>query len=99
LTPRLFGSIFTNDEEINLFRESILNRLLIDDNKLDPQSINSIFKFLCTLVEFQPSFFQLFADLSIKKENDGKTVYEEGEKSIFKYIFRILDHFNERKVR
>jgi hypothetical protein len=81
LTPRLFGSIFSNNEEINLFCESIVNRLKSD--KPDAQAVNSIAKFLCTLVEFQPSFFHLLADINIKKTNEDKTVYEEGSISIF----------------
>ena len=96
LTPRLFGSIFTNDEEIDLFRESIINRL--NYNNMDSQSINSISKFLCILVEFQPSFFQLLADIIVKKSLDNKTIYDEGNKSIFKYIFELLDNFNDNKV-
>ena len=97
LTPRLFGSIFKSNEEVNLFHESIINRLT--DKKLDSQSLNSISKFLCTLVEFQPSFFQLLANISIKKDKDDKgIVYEEGNKSIFKYIFELLDNLNENKV-
>jgi hypothetical protein len=96
LTPRLFGSIFSNNEEINLFCESIVNRLKSD--KPDAQAVNSIAKFLCTLVEFQPSFFHLLADINIKKTNEDKTVYEEGSKSIFKCIFYLLENLNENKL-
>ena len=96
LTPRLFGSIFTNNEEIQLFCESIISRLKSDNP--DSQAINSIAKFLCTLVEFQPSFFQSLANINIQKSKDGKTVYEEGSKSIFRYIFHLLENLNENKL-
>lgn len=92
LTPRLFGSLFNNESEICLFYQSIFDRFNTNNSQFNSQTINSMCEFLCATIEFQPTFFQHLASIIIKKDNTSNEItYAEGDQSIFKYIFQLLD--------
>ena len=98
LTPRLFGSLlgpFTNQ-----FHKIILEKLNINS---DGQILKIICEFLCSLVENQPGFFQILANIKVEANQGASTTTEpktdkpqatekfiEGEKSVLKALFDLL---------
>ena len=106
LTPRLFGSLL--GPFANQMHSIIFSKL---SDHLDSRIICIISEFLSALVEYQPGFFQTLADLrttrpprtesstlTVKQEITTATeTYVEGEKSILKALFSLLDKLTSIK--
>lgn len=95
MTPRLFGSLlgsFTDQMHSSIFER------LSSDFKLENQSISIICEFLSSLIEYQPGFFQILADIRVEKSMKAGNSEEnivEGSRSVLKILFTILDKLTE----
>jgi hypothetical protein len=91
-TPRLFGSL------IGIYTSRI-HMIILDklDSCNEGQTIKTICEFLCSLVENQPGFFQILADLKVEYENSNEK-FVDSEKSVLKSIFSLLGTLNKKVI-
>ncbi|CAF0748679.1 unnamed protein product [Brachionus calyciflorus] len=93
LTPRLFGSLL--GPYTQQMHTVILSKLKSEQNG---QIISILSDFICSLIENQPGFFQILADLKIeafkeetkKDSSDLNEKFIEGDQSILKELFELV---------
>lgn len=99
LTPRLFGSLIgPYSDQVH---KVVLGKLKLSS---DGQTLSTVSEFICSLIEHQPGFFQKLADLKVEpivqtSSNDLEQFGErfiEGEQSILKAIFKLLNDFRNQ---
>jgi hypothetical protein len=90
LVPRLFVSLFSNDVQIKLFHETLNAKLSLNASST-PQLINSICEFLCAVIDYQPSFFQLLAQLETTLNSHNEYSFAKGDMSVLKSLFSLLE--------
>ena len=92
LTPPIFGSLL--GPYIQKFHKIVFSKLSINS---DDQILTITSEFLCSIIKYQPGYFQTLA--GIKKEslkNDSTlSCYVEGEQSVLKAMFDLLKKVKE----
>lgn len=83
LTPRLFGSLI--GQQTHQMHLKIIERIRTQQSG---SLIATLCEFLCSLIQYQPGFFQILAD--VKTDSKDKDQIVEGNQSILRELFLLL---------